>query len=57
MKTRFGIVAVLFIILGFGMVHGSPSMVPVAIGLMGIGIVYLLFLLFSSRRKRENEKS
>ena len=55
MKTIFAIVAVLFIIAGFGMIHGGTQMMEyIAIGLMGTGIVYLLWLLFISRE--ENEK-
>ncbi len=51
MKTKLGIVAVLFIIIGFGMIHAPNSVMEyIAIGLMGVGIVYLLYLLFISRK-------
>jgi multisubunit Na+/H+ antiporter MnhC subunit len=52
MKTKLGIVAVLLIVIGFGMVHGgSQTMERIAIGLMGIGIVHLLYLLLSKGEK------
>jgi hypothetical protein len=52
MKTKLGIVAVLLVVIGFGMVHGgSQTMERIAIGLMGIGIVYLLYLLLSKGKK------
>ncbi|PWE00507.1 hypothetical protein DDZ16_06150 [Marinilabilia rubra] len=54
MKTKLAIVAVFFIIAGFGMIHGgSQAMERVAIGLMGSGIVYLLYLLLTSGKKKE----
>ena len=54
MKTKLGIVAVFFVIAGFGMIHGgSQTMERVAIGLMGSGIVYLLYLLITSEKKKE----
>ncbi|WP_016777072.1 hypothetical protein [Anaerophaga thermohalophila] len=54
MKTKLGIIAVLFIVAGFGMIHGgSVTMERVAIGLMGTGIVYLLYLLINSGKKEK----
>ncbi|WP_157202502.1 hypothetical protein [Marinilabilia salmonicolor] len=56
MKTKLGIVAVLFVVMGFGMVHGgSQTMERIAIGLMGIGIAYLLYLLLSQGKKEEQK--
>jgi len=58
MKTKLGIIAVLFVVTGFGMIHGgSILMERIAIGLMGIGIIYLLYLLLTtSGDKKENEE-
>jgi hypothetical protein len=54
MKTKLGIVAVFFVIAGFGMIHGgSQTMERIAIGLMGSGIIYLLYLLITSGKKKE----
>ncbi len=58
MKTRLGIVAVLFVVMGFGMIHGgSLIMERIAIGLMGTGIVYLLYLLLSQKKKEDSSES
>lgn len=55
MRTKLGIVAVLFVITGFGMIH-SPSQTAeiIAIILMGLGIIYLLFLLLTPRKREED---
>ncbi|MGQ1889382.1 hypothetical protein ACT29H_02970 [Thermophagus sp. OGC60D27] len=56
MKTKLGIIAVLFVVAGFGMIHGgSIVMERIAIGLMGTGIIYLLYLLLTTS-KDEKEK-
>jgi hypothetical protein len=56
MKTKLGIVAVLFVVMGFGMVHGgSQTMERIAIGLMGTGIAYLLYLLLSQKKSEEQK--
>jgi hypothetical protein len=52
MKKKLGIVAVLFVIAGFGMIHGgTQTMEYIAIGLMGTGILYLLYLLLSNGKR------
>jgi len=56
MKTKLGIVAAVFVTAGFGLIHGkTQAMEYVAIALMGTGIVFLLYLLFTSRSKGETK--
>lgn len=52
MRRKLSVVAILLVVFGFGMIH-SPSvmMERIAIVLMGIGIVYLVYLLIVTRPK------
>lgn len=53
MKKKFGITAAIFIVLGFGMIHGSSRERELfGIGLIGLGCIYLLYLLYSSNQKK-----
>ncbi len=46
MKTILGILAVLFIIVGFGIIHASfASAETIGGGLIGLGSLYLILLL------------
>jgi len=57
MKRKFGITAAIFIVIGFGMIHGSSKERELfGIGLIGLGCVYLLYLLYSSKQKKNNNK-
>jgi hypothetical protein len=54
MKQKLGITAVVFIILGFGMIHGSAKYSEITGGsLIGIGSLYLLYLLYTSGRNNK----
>ncbi|MFW5889993.1 MAG: hypothetical protein ACOCTO_01235 [Marinilabiliaceae bacterium] len=54
MKTKLAIVAVFFVIAGFGMIHApSPVLEYIAIALMGMGTSYLLYLLLAPGNKRD----
>ncbi|HLW07442.1 MAG TPA: hypothetical protein VKY45_07750 [Marinilabiliaceae bacterium] len=52
MRRKLSVVAILLVVFGFGMIH-SPSvmMERIAIVLMGIGIVYLVYMLIVTRPK------
>ncbi len=57
MKKKLSLIAIIFVVFGFGMVH-SPSlfMERFSIILMGIGIIYLIYVLISTRPKdKESE--
>ncbi len=57
MKTKLGITAAMFIVLGFGMIHGSYNNAEIYGGsLIGIGSFYLLYLLYSNGKKEKQEK-
>ncbi len=57
MKTKLGIVAVFFIVAGFGMIHGgSQTIEHIAIALMGTGIVYLLYLLITTQPNKNSDE-
>ncbi len=54
MKKKLGIIAVIFIILGFGMIHGSYKNAEIYGGsLIGLGSIYLLFILYTSGKKED----
>lgn len=54
MKKTLAIISVLFIILGFGMIHGGPtSMEILSIAMIGLGAGYLIFLLLSSSQAKK----
>lgn len=56
MKKILAIVAVLFIVAGFGMIHGpSQTMEYISIAMMGMGTSYLLFLILSSGKKKDED--
>lgn len=57
MKLKLAIVAVFFIVAGFGMVH-SPSVILeyISIALMGLGTSYLIFLILTSGKNQSKEK-
>lgn len=57
MQRTLSVIAILLVVFGFGMIH-SPSVIMerVAIVLMGIGIIYLVYMLIATRPKKENEK-
>lgn len=58
MKTKLAIVAVFFVIAGFGMIHApSPVIEYIAIALMGIGTTYLLYLLLAPGNKPDDPES
>jgi len=51
-------VAVLFVIEKFGMIHGkTQAMEYIVIALMGAGIIFLLYLLFTSGSKKEEKNN
>lgn len=52
MRRKLSVVAILLVVFGFGMVH-SPSvlMERIAIVLMGVGIIYLIYMLIVTRPK------
>ncbi len=52
MKKKLGITAAMFIVLGFGMIHGSYKNAEIyGSSLIGIGSLYLLILLYRSNKK------
>ncbi len=54
MKKALGILAAICIVMGFGMIHGSYKNAEVYGGsLIGLGSLYLLFILYSSGKKKE----
>ncbi len=54
MKKTFSIIAVIFVIMGFGMIHGSYKNAEIYGGsLIGIGSLYLLIILYISKKKIE----
>jgi hypothetical protein len=56
MKKYIGIAAAFCIIMGFGMIHGSYKNAEIYGGsLIGIGSLILLYLLYSSGKKEEQE--
>ncbi len=56
MRKKLSIVAVIFIILGFGMIHGSYKNAEIYGGsLIGLGSIYLLFVLYTSGKKEKEE--
>lgn len=56
MKKTLAIVAVLFIVAGFGMIHGpSQTMEYISIAMMGMGTSYLIFLILSSGKKKDED--
>ena len=58
MKTKLAIVAVFFVIAGFGMIHASAPVIEyIAIGLMGTGTAYLLYLLLMSGKKSDESET
>ena len=54
MRRKLSVVAILFVIFGFGMIH-SPSVIMehIAIVLMGIGLIYLIYMLIVTRPKND----
>jgi threonine/homoserine/homoserine lactone efflux protein len=57
MKTKLGIVAAFFVVLGFGMIHGhSPVMEYVSIALIGLGTSYLIYLLLSTGKSQSKDE-
>ena len=57
MRLKLAIVAVFFVIAGFGMVH-SPSVILeyISITLMGLGTSYLVFVILTSKNNHSKEK-
>ena len=56
MRTKLAIPAVLMIITGFGMIHGTRGkMEIISILMIGIGAAYLLFLLISQNKRKDND--
>ncbi|MFO8000899.1 MAG: hypothetical protein R6U46_06635 [Marinilabilia sp.] len=54
MRTKLAIIAVFFVIAGFGMVHAnSPVIEYIAIALMGMGTSYLLYLLLATGKNSD----
>lgn len=54
MKKALAIVSVLFIVAGFGMIHGpSQTMEYISITMIGLGTSYLIFLILTSEKKNE----
>lgn len=55
MKQKLAIIAILMIITGFGMIHGTRgSMEIISILMIGIGAAYLLFLLLYKKKDKDN---
>ncbi|MGQ1786875.1 MULTISPECIES: hypothetical protein [unclassified Saccharicrinis] len=53
MKKTFGITAALFIVLGFGMIHGSYKNAEIFGGsLIGLGSLTLMYLLYASGKNK-----
>jgi threonine/homoserine/homoserine lactone efflux protein len=57
MKKARAIVAVLFIVAGFGMIHGkSVTMEYISFALMVMGTGYLIWLIINTRSKSDNDE-
>lgn len=58
MRLKLAIVAVLFILTGFGMIH-SPSLVMeyISIAMIGLGTSYLIFLILTSGKDQTKEEN
>jgi len=57
MKQKLAIAAILMIITGFGMIHGTrSSMEVISILMIGMGTAYLLFLLLSSKKDKSQSE-
>ena len=61
-KTTFGVIAVLCIILGFGMNHGGENadilwLAHTGSVLLGIGSLYLILILIQSLRQNHNNEN
>lgn len=53
MKRGLGITAVVLVIIGFGMIHGSYKNAEIyGSSLIGLGSIYLLYLLYTSGKKK-----
>ena len=54
MRRKLSVVAILLVVFGFGMIH-SPSVIMerIAIVLMGVGIIYLVYMLIVTRPKND----
>ncbi len=56
MKRIFGIAGALFVVLGFGMIHGSYNNAEIYGGsIIGLGCIILLYLLYTSRNNNTEE--
>lgn len=54
MKKTVGIVSAIFIVLGFGMIHGSYNNAEIYGGsLIGIGSIVLMYLLYASGKNNK----
>ncbi len=57
MKKTLAIIAVLFVIMGFGMIHGSYKNAEIyGSSLIGIGSLYLLIILYISNKKHTKQQ-
>lgn len=58
MKKILSVIAIVFVVFGFGMIH-NPSVImeKISIILMGIGIIYLIYILIDTRPKNEKKKN
>lgn len=54
MRRKLSVVAILLVVFGFGMIH-SPSVIMerIAIVMMGIGLIYLIYMLIVTRPKND----
>lgn len=57
MKKKLSVIAIVFVVFGFGMIH-SPYVImeKVSIILMGIGIIYLIYMLIDTRPKTNKDE-